>query len=466
MQALFNKYHSIKAVSDVPAILVIYWVYSVQRNDQLPASVHLLFLVSTFFSWYLAARFSRINSDRRFSKYAEEIILILYHILLFSIINSSLLFFLKLFTYYTPWDYVLFIAFLTVGIIVTKYLIRKKLHSIINKNKIFEKILVISPADYADELYQLLTQNEHYGYQCIGAITHEEKQLRLCPYLGPPKQLETILSAHRIDEAIISLPNYLEKDINDSIRIFNFHQVRVRIIPDINHFITNPLIIESLGAQAVYSQQKLPLDEWGNQFIKRIFDIVFSLLVLTLIGSWLFPLVALAIKLTSRGPIFFKQERWGINNKRIIVYKFRTMRQGQREEAFDEAGKFVQTQPNDTRITRFGNFLRKSSIDEFPQFVNVLIGNMSVVGPRPHAIPHNLESLDHVPNYPIRHIIKPGITGWAQVNGHRGATHSHEAMQHRVNHDLYYIRNWSLWLDCQIILQTIINFAKGDINAF
>lgn len=392
--------------------------------------------------------------------------LILYHALLFTILHSSLLFFLKLFRYYTPWDYVFFIGYLTTGIIITKYAIRKKLHSIINKNKIFEKIIVISPSEYADDLYRLLVNNEHYGYQCLGALTYQKESLQLCPYLGSPQELDDILSNHPIDEAIISLPNYLEKDINESIRTFNKHQVRVRIIPDVNHFVSNPLIIESLGTQAVYSQQKLPLDEWGNQFIKRIFDIIFSLLVLLIIGSWLFPLLAILIRLTSKGPVLFKQERWGLNNKKIVVYKFRTMREGQKEEVFDASGKFVQTQPNDDRVTPIGNFLRKSSLDEFPQFVNVLIGNMSVVGPRPHAIPHNLESLDHVPNYPIRHIIKPGITGWAQVNGHRGATLSHEAMQQRVNHDLYYIRNWSLWLDCQIILQTVINFVKGDTNAY
>ncbi|MFZ9503765.1 MAG: undecaprenyl-phosphate glucose phosphotransferase [Cyclobacteriaceae bacterium] len=466
MQALFNKYHSIKAISDLPAIVLIYLLFFWQRLESIALSVHLLFLACAVFSWYLVSRFSRLNSDRRFSRYSEEVVLILYHVLLFSIINSSFLFFFKLFRFYTPWNYAYFIACLTAGIIVIKYLIRKKLHSIINKNKIFEKILVISPADYADDLYGLLKQNEHFGYQCVGAVTHEKEKLNLCPFLGAPSQLGEILKTQSIDEAIISLPYYLEKDINDSIRTFNVHQVRVRIIPDINHFITNPLIIESLGTQAVYSQERLPLDEWGNQVIKRIFDIVFSLTVLLLIGLWLFPLIALILKLSSQGPILFKQERWGLNNKKITVYKFRTMRQGEREETFDSEGKFVQTLPNDYRITRIGNFLRKSSLDEFPQFINVLMGNMSVVGPRPHAIPHNLESLDKVANYPIRHIIKPGITGWAQVNGHRGATLTHEAMQHRVNHDLYYIRNWSFWLDCQIILQTVINFIRGDDKAY
>ena len=462
MQGLFNKYHTIKAISDIPVIILCYWVSRIHRIDNIQNEVHLIFLLTAVVSWYLASRFSKLNSERRFSKYAEEIVLILYHVLLFGVVNSSFLFFLKLFNYYSPWEYFYFIAYLSFGIIITKYIIRKKLHSIINKSKIFEKLLVISSAEYANDLYKLLSRNEHYGYQCIGAVTYEKDQLALCPYLGTPPQLDNILQANMIDEAIICLPNHLEKDINDSIRIFNHHQIKVRIIPDINHFITNPLIIENIGSQAIYSQEKLPLDEWSNQFIKRFFDITFSMLVLIFIGSWLFPIVAILIKLSSKGSVFYKQERWGLNNKKIMVYKFRTMHQD--NESNEE--QFAQTSPNDKRITWLGNFLRKSSIDEFPQFINVLIDDMSVVGPRPHAVPHNLKSLDNVTNYTIRHIIKPGITGWAQVNGHRGATHTHEAMQKRVNHDLYYIRNWNLWLDCQIILQTIVNFIKGDLNAY
>jgi putative colanic acid biosynthesis UDP-glucose lipid carrier transferase len=464
MQGLFNKYHTIKAISDIPVIIFFYWISRLHSVERIETSIHLIFLLTAIISWYLASRFSKLNSDRRFSRFSEEIVLILYHILLFGVINTSFVFFLQLFNYYTPWEYFYFIAYLAVGIIITKYLIRKKLHSIINKSKIFEKLLVISTAEYANDFYKLINKNEHYGYQCIGAVTYEKEHLTICPFLGTPQQLETVLQGISIDEAIICLPNHMEKDINDSIRTFNHHQIRVRIVPDINHFISNPLIIENIGAQAIYSQEKLPLDEWGNQFIKRIFDIVFSSLVLILIGSWLFPLVALIIKLTSKGSVYYKQERWGLNNKRIMVYKFRSMRQG--NESIEADRQFEQTVPNDQRITWFGNFLRKSSIDEFPQFINVLTGDMSVVGPRPHAVPHNLESLDNVANYTIRHIINPGITGWAQVNGHRGATHTHEAMQKRVNHDLYYIRNWSLWLDCQIILQTVVNFIKGDLNAY
>jgi putative colanic acid biosynthesis UDP-glucose lipid carrier transferase len=208
----------------------------------------------------------------------------------------------------------------------------------------------------------------------------------------------------------------------------------------------------------------LPLDKVENKLLKRGFDIVFTVLFFVLIGWWLMPLIALLIKLSSKGPIIFKQERWGLNNEKIICYKFRTM-VAEMHDLLDD-GSFNQATKNDQRITRIGRVLRQTNFDELPQFWNVLVGNMSVVGPRPHATPMNIESMHSVDNYMLRHIILPGITGWAQVNGLRGETKTPGRMQKRVNYDLYYIHRWSFWLDLQIVLQTIINFIKGDENAY
>jgi putative colanic acid biosynthesis UDP-glucose lipid carrier transferase len=160
----------------------------------------------------------------------------------------------------------------------------------------------------------------------------------------------------------------------------------------------------------------------------------------------------------------FKQVRWGLNNEKITCYKFRTMVVQSRD--VDEQGSYLQATKNDPRITSLGLFLRKTSLDELPQFYNVIRGDMSVVGPRPHPIPLNMASIDTVDNYMLRHMVKPGITGWAQVNGCRGETKSISSMQKRVNYDLYYIHRWSFWFDCQVILQTIINIFRGDQNAY
>ena len=177
------------------------------------------------------------------------------------------------------------------------------------------------------------------------------------------------------------------------------------------------------------------------------------------------PLIALAIKLTSKGPVIFKQERWGLNNEKIVCYKFRTMAADSSD--IDGNGYYNQASKDDPRITSgFGAFLRSTNMDELPQFWNVFLGNMSVVGPRPHPTPLNLESMHTVENYMLRHVVKPGITGWAQVNGARGETRVPGSMQQRVNFDLYYIHRWTFWLDGQIILQTVINVFRGDQNAY
>jgi len=208
----------------------------------------------------------------------------------------------------------------------------------------------------------------------------------------------------------------------------------------------------------------LPLDKTENILLKRTFDIFFSILFFLFIGIWIFPLIGFLIKITSRGPIFFKQERWGLNNKKIICYKFRSMIKESSD--IDEDGKYNQAQKDDPRITLIGRILRKTNMDELPQFWNVLIGNMSVVGPRPHPTQLNLESMETVDNYMLRHKVIPGITGLAQVNGCRGETKTTEDMQRRVNFDLYYIQRWNFWLDLQIIIQTVINIFRGDQNAY
>ena len=236
------------------------------------------------------------------------------------------------------------------------------------------------------------------------------------------------------------------------------------MLPDLSEYTSTNIYINNIGMVPVVNVGYLPLDKKENKIVKRIFDIIFSLFFFITIAVVLFPLIAIIIKLTSKGPIFFKQERWGINNKKIICYKFRSMIKDSSD--IDASGKYNQAYKNDPRITWIGSLLRKTNLDELPQFWNVLIGNMSVVGPRPHPTPLNLESMHTVDNYMLRHLVLPGISGLAQVNGCRGETKTTEEMQKRVNFDLYYIHRWSFWLDMQIIIQTIVNIFRGDQNAY
>ncbi len=195
-----------------------------------------------------------------------------------------------------------------------------------------------------------------------------------------------------------------------------------------------------------------------NGTIKRISDVVLSFLILLLIAP-LMLLIAIGVKLSSRGPVLFKQGRYGLDGKEIVVYKFRSM------TVMEDGEQVNQATRNDPRITRFGSFLRKTSLDELPQFINVLQGRMSIVGPRPHAVSHNEIYRSLIKGYMIRHKVKPGITGWAQVNGFRGETETIEKMQARIDYDLDYLRNWSLFLDLSIIFKTICVVIKGK-NAY
>jgi putative colanic acid biosynthesis UDP-glucose lipid carrier transferase len=210
--------------------------------------------------------------------------------------------------------------------------------------------------------------------------------------------------------------------------------------------------------------QAFPLGNPLGCFFKRCFDLLMTALLFIFFFSWLWPLLALLIKITSPGPVFFKQERWGVQNRPFVCYKFRSMVWESRD--IDENGRYQQASRNDWRVTPLGRFLRRSNLDELAQFVNVLKGEMSVVGPRPHPTPMNLEVKDSIRNYQLRHLIKPGITGWAQVNGLRGETRDADLLCKRVEADIWYIENWSFLLDIKIVGISIWLMITGDSWAY
>lgn len=201
----------------------------------------------------------------------------------------------------------------------------------------------------------------------------------------------------------------------------------------------------------------------NNSKTKRIIDILFSVFVMMVVFSWLFPLIAILIKITSKGSVFFLQDREGINKQIFKCYKFRTMRADSCD--VDASGKYLQASGNDKRITKLGKFLRKTSIDELPQFLNVIKGDMSVVGPRPHPIPLNKESEKYIDGYKLRHLVKPGITGLAQISGLRGETRDIRLMQARIDADINYIKKWGKNTDLKIVYKTVINLLTGDSQA-
>jgi putative colanic acid biosynthesis UDP-glucose lipid carrier transferase len=219
------------------------------------------------------------------------------------------------------------------------------------------------------------------------------------------------------------------------------------------------LIFEYYDYLPVLSLREIPLHHTFNASLKRFFDVLFSLAVISGILIWLAPLMAILIRLESKGPLFFVQERSGLDNKPFKCYKFRSM-------AMNRDADKVQAGKNDMRVTRIGRFIRKTSIDELPQFYNVLFGNMSVVGPRPHMLRHTEEYASKVDKYMVRHFVKPGITGLAQVRGYRGEIEKHSDILNRVKYDIFYIENWSILLDIKIVVQTVLNVFKGEKKAY
>lgn len=467
MNKNFNRFTLIRYIIDAPVIMLsfIAAISFVRKINifALPYS-HQLFALIALVTWYIATSFSKLYADRRSNKYSEEMVFIVYSLIIYAIILSSVSFFLQNYIEISSVELFVFMMILLVTLTITKYIIRKSLHSAIFQGKILDNLLLVGATNSALDFYETINKYYYYGYKCIGFIDDHVQVMNGCPYRGSLKQLPSLLASKQIDEVVIALPNSQNKEIQKCVEVCDYYSVKARIVPNLHQFALSPLQVNNIGQLSVLSIRSLPLDKQENRFLKRVFDILFSLLFFVLIGIWLFPLIALMIKITSRGSVFFHQERWGLNNEKITCYKFRTMLHSSTD--LDHDGNYLQAKKNDPRVTRFGAFLRKSNLDELPQFWNVLLGNMSVVGPRPHPTPLNLEAMHTIDNYMLRHIIKPGITGWAQVNGSRGETRMPGAMQERVNFDLYYIHRWTFWFDCQIILQTVINIFRGDQNAY
>ncbi len=235
--------------------------------------------------------------------------------------------------------------------------------------------------------------------------------------------------------------------------------VYFKFVPDYHIFVNRNIYVDFLNDIPVLSLRKEPLEDTGNRIKKRLVDLILSILVIVFILSWLVPLLSILIKMNSKGPVFFIQLRSGKNNQPFRCLKFRSLRVNSESDS-------KQVSRNDSRITSLGRFMRKTNIDELPQFFNILLGDMSVVGPRPHMLKHTEDFSELYKEYMIRHFVKPGLTGWAQVNGYRGEIKENELLRKRVEFDTWYIENWSIYLDLRIIIQTMLVTLQGDKNAF
>ncbi|WP_395065462.1 undecaprenyl-phosphate glucose phosphotransferase [Flavobacterium sp.] len=344
-----------------------------------------------------------------------------------------------------------FILIATIKYFLFYYL---KKYRIVTKNN-FRNALIIGYTPEAIRLKEVFENRLDFGYRFQGFFSDKKQNPEV---KGRVEDIKTFVIENKTDEIYCSLNEISNEKLKELVEFADDNNKTIKFIPDTKEIFSKNLKIDYYELFPVLSLQKTQLHNPTIKGIKRGFDIAFSTFVVVFILSWLIPLIAILIKLESRGPIFFKQGRPGLDENEFFCYKFRSMQVNETTEK--EASK------NDPRVTKMGKFMRKTSIDELPQFFNVLLGDMSVVGPRPHLWSQNKSYASKVKKYMVRHYVKPGITGLAQVKGYRGEIETDDDMINRIKFDVFYIENWSIVMDIKIIIQTVVNIFKGEDKAY
>ena len=322
----------------------------------------------------------------------------------------------------------------------------------------FRTTVVVGLDDSSKNIIKLFKSKSNLGYKYLGFFSRKDSENN--EYLGDVNDLFKYVTENSVDEIYCSLPSLKKNQIKEINKFAIEKNIGLKLIPNSSELFSKNRSIEYYDdALMVLDVHKLPFEFSENFYIKRIFDIFFSLFVCVFVLSWLWPILWFFVKFESKGPLLFKQGREGIQGKEFTCYKFRSM-------TLNKDADKVHATKNDTRVTKTGAFLRKTSMDELPQFINVLFGDMSVVGPRPHLESLSLEYQKDVDDYLKRHIVKPGITGLAQVSGYRGEIKKASDIKNRVRLDIFYIENWSFFLDLKIIIKTILNVSKGEEKAY
>jgi Undecaprenyl-phosphate glucose phosphotransferase len=348
-----------------------------------------------------------------------------------------------------------------VGALMVNRLLYQVVRLQFRKNEyLIKRVMIIGYNEVAKKLAATFEKGNNQ-VQLVGYCEEfsNVKELSNYPILDTPGNAIKASRDLQVTEIYSTILPEQNKKIYELMQMADQACIRFKLVPDFSVFVNRPMHLNYQSGMPVLSARTEPLDDLANRIKKRTFDIIFSLLVIIFVLSWLMPLISLAIWLNSRGPVFFVQKRSGLNNKPFNCFKFRSMYVNK------DANK-RQARPDDARFTSVGRFIRRTNLDEFPQFFNVLFGDMSIVGPRPHMLKHTADYSAIISQYMVRQFIKPGITGWAQVNGYRGEIRKTEDIQERVDHDIWYVENWNPVLDLKIIALTVINTLRGEKNAF
>lgn len=453
-QNFFNK---LNAISDILILFIsMSLAYLIRFYIFSPDSIYYIKLI-TYIQFTLVIvpinliiyHFFNLYDSFRTKTFSKECSQIIKSNTILTAILISLLYVFKL-VHISRWVIIIF-YFVNIILITTKRLIlRKTLSNLRSKGLNLKHIIIVGSGKIADEYLNTIKSNKNFGYSYSGYVANSNNFQG--EKFGSYDDLLEVLSTKKPDEVICALDledsNYLESIVSDCEK----SGTKVSIIPFCYQYIPSQPYIDQIGNIPLINIRRIPLDNLGNAFIKRTMDIVGSLILLILVSPILL-ITAIIIKCTSKGPIIFKQTRVGLNKKLFTMYKFRSMKVNSKETTGWSTN-------NDPRKTKFGSFIRKFSIDELPQFWNVLKGDMSLVGPRPE-LPHFVEEFkNEIPLYMVKHQVKPGITGLAQINGYRGDT----SIKKRIEFDIYYIENWDALMDVGILFKTAFKGFKNNEN--
>ncbi len=461
MKGYSRYFWFIHFIGDVFFINVAFLVMYYLKFDNLYFDDKYRFLIIIYNAlWILVSLMLQLYELKQIKR-LDRILLNLFKAFIFNtIILSAILFSLKASQFSREHLYATYLMLFFL-IIIWRYTAVQLIKLYRKSGYNYSRVVIVGGDGVAQQLYDYFISDDVLGVKLLGIFTDKATvlQKKSNVFTASLNELKTFSLDNEVDEVFYTLPLTYTNKIKDLVDFCDENMIRFKIVPDFRGFLFKRVNIDFFDDVPVITLREEPLTDFVNRFLKRMFDLCFSFLVIIFILSWLYPIIAILIKLSSKGPVLFKQLRSGVNNEEFLCYKFRSM-------TLSSNADTKQATKGDSRVTTIGYFLRKTSLDEFPQFFNVFMGNMSIVGPRPHMILHTSEYSALIKKYMVRQLVKPGITGIAQVRGYRGETKELEDMEGRVRLDVWYIENWSLALDINIILKTIWNIFKGDEKAF
>ncbi len=462
----YNKH--VLFISDIITINTCFFISKYISTDilntsfQIPKNLFPFILYSNLI-WLLLSRVYGIYSILRFENAAKILSRTINLVLVYLLILFLDVFFLRYVKISTLFiiNYSILFSIVFILLRVLQIYILKSLRKKGVNNK---KVVIVGINQNTVELFKTLNSELSFGYKVLGFFSNEQMKIhndKSIILLGSYNDMYPFCEKNEVDEIYFSMANFEQSEIRKVVKFCDSNFIRFKIVPDFQkeNIFNNRLTIDFYGDNPILILRKEPLEKQTNIILKRLFDLLFSLLVILILYPLIFPIIVIIQKISSKGPVFFIQKRSGQDNKVFNCVKFRTM-------YVNEFDNSTGTLKNDPRITPFGKFLRKTRIDELPQFMNVFVGDMSVVGPRPHMLKHTEEYSIIVDEYLVRHFVKPGITGWAQATGYIDESKKLQEMKDKIKKDVWYIENWSFTLDIKIIMITIMKIILKDKNAY